>query len=438
MKKIVSIIAVALTAFAVMSCDKSENKPVETTVQLMYSSTLFDASDAEISVTDLAETVTYNATTSGGSAVFSLKPGSYTARCTYKTVEDGKRAAYTGESTITVLPKTVGTYNITLSRSESQQIIIKEVYNGGCPKNDGTGSYSNDAYIILYNNSEFEADATDIQFTFAAPYNGNGANKYLGTDGKLSYESESWIPAYGAIWWFTSDVKIAPYSQIVVACFGAIDHTATYTNSVNLANSAYYVMSNSGVTQYTNAKYAVADVVPSTHYLTCSPFTQGNAWALSNASPAFYIGKATKEEGLAWSTNADAYDHTMGTSAAFNVVKYPKADVIDAVEIWSAANIAKSNSRFPATVNTGYVALTNAKGYTIYRNVDKEATEALTENAGKIVYNYAGGTTDVEGTTDPSGIDAEASIAAGAHIIYSDTNNSATDFHQRKTASLKK
>ena len=84
------------------------------------------------------------------------------------------------------------------------------------------------------------------------------------------------------------------------------------------------------------------------------------------------------------------------------------------------------------------IPITNKMGYSVYRNVDKEATEALEENTGKLVYNYAGGTADVEGSTDPSGIDAEASMANGAHIIYCDTNSSMMDFHQRKVASLKK
>jgi len=112
--------------------------------------------------------------------------------------------------------------------------------------------------------------------------------------------------------------------------------------------------------------------------------------------------------------------------------------VVDAVEVWSAANVDKSQVRFSADVNVGYLPVTNKMGYSVYRNVDKEATEALEENAGKLVYNYSGGTTDVEGSTDPSGIDAEASIANGAHIIYSETNDSGKDFHQRKVASLKK
>lgn len=83
--------------------------------------------------------------------------------------------------------------------------------------------------------------------------------------------------------------------------------------------------------------------------------------------------------------------------------------------------------------------LTNFQGYSIYRNVDKAATEALPENAGKLVYGYSLGTLDYKGaqSTDPSGIDAEASIRNGAHIVYQDTNNSGNDFHQRAKASLK-
>ncbi len=42
-----------------------------------------------------------------------------------------------------------------------------------------------------------------------------------------------------------------------------------------------------------------------------------------------------------------------------------------------------------------------------------------------------------DGSTDPSGIDAEASLKNGARIIYQDTNNSTNDFHQRKQASLR-
>ena len=180
-----------------------------------------------------------------------------------------------------------------------------------------------------------------------------------------------------------------------------------------------------------------SDVIPASHNLTCLPFVTGNAWALSNSCPAFYIARMTKEEAQALSSNSAAFDHTMGTSAAFNVVKLPQAAVVDAVEVFNAAQ-ATNNLRFPASINTEAVKFTNKLGYTVYRNVDKAATEALKENAGKLVYSYAGGTeSETNGSTDASKIDAEASIKAGAHIIFSDTNNSKNDFHQRKVSALK-
>lgn len=196
-------------------------------------------------------------------------------------------------------------------------------------------------------------------------------------------------------------------------------------------------MSNEGITQYTNAKYVKSDVIPASHNLTCSPFVTGNAWALSNSCPAFYIARMSKDDALALSTNSAAYDHTLGTSAAFNVVKMPQSAVVDAIEVFNAAQ-ATNNLRFPSSINTESLKFTNKLGYTAYRNVDKAATEALPENSGKLVYNYAGGTeSETNGSTDSSKIDAEASIKAGAHIIFSDTNNSKNDFHQRKVSALK-
>ena len=84
--------------------------------------------------------------------------------------------------------------------------------------------------------------------------------------------------------------------------------------------------------------------------------------------------------------------------------------------------------RLTADIDAGYVSLTNQLGHTLYRNVDKAATEALSENSGKLVTGYS---------ADPSGIDAEASIKRGAHIIYKDTNNSSDDFHEREKCSLR-
>lgn len=439
MKKLLVLLSAAVLALSFAACNQVP-KLVSVSIQLKYEGMALAEADVPVSVVSASGVRYESPTDATGAATFQLPLGSYTASVTYKTASSGVYVVFTG-SNANVVAAAEGTtsYTIDLNRVQGQQILIKELYCTSCPKEGGT-FYTDDAYVILYNNSELEADASDIVFGFLAPYNGNAKNSYYTEDGTLTYEKENWLPSFGAIWWFQSPVRIPAYSQLVVAVFGAIDHTATVPASVNLANPAYYWMSNSGINPpYTNKKYNAAQVIPEANYLTCSPFTKGNAWALSNQSPAFFIGKMSSTQAKALSENADEYDHTMGTGEANYVVKFPKANVVDAVEVWSAANVEKSKARFSADVNIGYLPVTNKMGYSIYRNVDKEATEALSENAGKIVYNYADGTDDIEGgSTDKSGIDAEASIARGAHIIYSDTNNTSTDFHQRKVASLKK
>ena len=435
MKRFFAFVAIA-AAFGFASCnpqkgpDEPEVKLFDVTVQLAVDGTPFAVEGITVDVADAAGTATYAPVTdASGKVALTLPVGSYTATATYKTSENGVKTLFSGSTSSILIIESASSYDFTLplTKVESQQIIIKEVYATGCPAADGSAGNSDDAYVVIYNNSDVEADASQIVFGFCAPYNANGTNKYY-TGDNLLYENENWIPAYNAIWWFTSNVTIAPYSQKVIAVFGAVDFTATNPNSVDLSNPEYYWMSNNEISQYSNKKYQVAEGIPATNYLTAVPFNTGNAWALSNSAPAFFIGKMEAATVKAMCEDADNYDRTLGDKPAFYVVKFPKANVVDAVDIWSEANVAKSQVRFSADINSGYIALTNKLGNTIYRNVDAEATKALPENEGKIVEGYA---------DDPSGIDAEASIKAGAHIIYSDTNNSATDFHVRKVASIK-
>ena len=113
--------------------------------------------------------------------------------------------------------------------------------------------------------------------------------------------------------------------------------------------------------------------------------------------------------------------------------KIPTSWIIDGVEVYSNGYKSQNKKRLTPEIDGGSVLLTNQKGHTLYRNVDKTATEALPENAGKLVYTYTMGVT----TGDPNNIDAEASIKKGAHIVYMDTNNSTDDFHERKEFSIR-
>ena len=57
------------------------------------------------------------------------------------------------------------------------QIVIKELYNAGCPKDDGSGAFSNDKCIVLYNNCPQKAVVNNLCIAFAPPYNGHANNK---------------------------------------------------------------------------------------------------------------------------------------------------------------------------------------------------------------------------------------------------------------------
>lgn len=438
MKKIFLMLAAAAAMMAVACTPETpEAKTFDIKVSLEKNAAAYEVADITVGLRDLNGGSSYEAKTDEtGTATFTVLAGLYEASCSFKTAADGELFVYNGvNSNISVTAAGGVDFKLQLVESKSNQIIVKEIYSGGCKKDDGK-NFQYDSYIILYNNSDTPADASDICFAFTMPMNSNGASDWL-VDGKLSYEN-SYIPAGYGMWWFETDVIIEPYSQIVVATRGAVNHTATYSNSVDLSNAAYYVMYDpeSG---YTNASYypAPSEAIPTSHYLKAYSYGTGNAWPMSVGSAAFFIFNMDDVKTFA-QTEANL-DYTMKTSSVLGpCVKIPLDNVVDAVEIFAIGQESKNAKRFPASVDAGYIYHTTANGYTVYRNVDKEATEALEGNKSKLVYNYSLGTESIDQTTDPSGIDAEASIANGAVIIYKDTNNSTNDFHLRSVASLKK
>ena len=317
------------------------------------------------------------------------------------------------------------------------QIIIKEVYNGGVMLNDGSKNYQFDKCIILYNNCPQQAVVNNLCFGICSPFNAQANNNNYTESGQLSYESQGFTPALNGIWYYPQSLVIEPFSQVVVNVHGAIDNTQTVSNSVNYANKDYCCMYDpeSG---YDNTSYypTPADVIPTSHYLKAIRYGLGTAWALSVTSPAVYIFQTKDVTPDVYATAADNqwYDGGNNHQEANHCIKVPNEWIIDGVEIYAAAKKDDCKKRLTADIDAGYVWLTNQMGHAIYRNVDKASTEALPENSGKLVYNYALG---VDASTDPSGIDAEASIKNGAHIIYQDTNNSTADFHERQKCSLR-
>ena len=437
MKKILFLLAAA--ALMLTACRKDEEILVKVSVQLTQFGEPFTET-VPVMFASAAASYTQE-TDETGKALFEVPFGAYTASVSFKkgntnfngttqvVVELQTADPETGE--IPALPVTIA-----LTASNTSALIIKEYYDGGCKDNTGTKNYFYDKFITIYNNSDQEVDASRMCITMAQNSNTQAANKYTITDGIIEYELAGWTPASFGIWWFQTEVKMAPYSQIVVAITGGIDHTKTYSNSVDLSKADFVFYDKESGYNLAAAYPAPAETIDPSHYMKTYQFGQGTVWAplMANSAPYLLI----PEEGVdikEWVKTESNFDNR-GTNKSTNFAKVPIAWVLDALEEWPEADATKYFHRFPTAVNTGYNLATKNLGYTQYRNVDKEATEAIAENAGKLVYNYAGAVSEED--TDPSGIDAEASIGNGAKIVYMDTNNSANDFHQRKVASIKK
>lgn len=418
---------------------------MQISIQLNYpeSSEYGPQQGTTVRMTESTRGTVYEAQTDeNGLATFTLVPGRYTAAATDKRASNATIMVFNGTMTNrnismaddgSVLP-------IDLQASALSQLVIKEFYFGGCPDNAGSKTYQYDKYVILYNNSDLDAPLYNLSLSMINPYNSYGSNNDI-VDGKLIYDlgEDSWIPASAAFWTFgPTDVVVKPGEQIVIALNNANDNTLTYTNSVDLSDPSYYITYDPEDFNNKNYHPAPSANIPTSHYLTV-PVKLGisNAWPLSGSSPAFFLFAAPLGVDLTEFASNPDNQNFYNNNATQGRFKIPVDWILDGIEVFAAGK-ADNNKRLLATVDAGSVLFTNKLGYTCYRNVDVEATEAIEGNKEKLVYNYAYGTADLaDGSTDPSGIDAEASIRNGARIIYQDTNNSTNDFHMRRQASLR-
>ena len=128
--------------------------------------------------------------------------------------------------------------NIPLVASKTSQIVIKEVYCGGCKKDPLEGTYQSDKYVILYNNSEKVAYLDNICFGTVDPYNAYGTNVWLIADPETGEKSfRDYVPLVECVWGFPgggTDYPLEPGGQAVMCINGAIDHTLQYPLSVDL------------------------------------------------------------------------------------------------------------------------------------------------------------------------------------------------------------
>ena len=435
-----------------VSCEKDpeEVKTFDVTVQLAYPDDFAPAEGVAVTLRNIGTgDVNVTNTNASGAATFTVVAGLYEATASDERSDEVYRYIINGANSIVITDTWTNGASVSLSLtvtpvakpvegdvSPHGKLIIKELYVGGCQPNSGTATFSRDAYLIIYNNSSQPAAIDNLAVGTCFPHNAHQASSPFWINGAWIYADEPWMPSVYGAWQITNKDTLQPGEQRVIVVYQAINHTLTYSNSVNLANAGYYVAYDPTV--YNNTSYHIppSELIPTAQYLKAYRLSgvTANAWTISQNSPALYLFAPRDGVSLSEFVNDPGNIVLHGTSATQAALKVPRTWILDAIEVFQEGNEANSKTRFTPDVNVGYIAYTNNHGHTLYRNVDKEATEAIIANKGKLVYGYSLGWGE---STDPSGINAEASIRNGAHIIYKETNNTTQDFHQRGQASLR-
>ena len=406
------IIAIVLTLMCCIatSCGDSIAEPDEyltRPVQVEVQGDLSSKQGIVVRMTDDKGMVFTQATDDKGVATFHVPVGIYDIVVSHVSQpEDGWRTVYNGSaSNVAVMRTGDCTVSLTLTTATTSAIIIRELYVGGCQRDDGSGWFYRDKYVIIANNSDQRVVLPGLCLAIATPYNSYSINKNYDESGHLNYENEGFVPAASSFWYFQDDeVTFEPWEQKVIALNGAIDHTLTYSNSVNLARPEYYCTFDIEHYSSTSAYPSPSELIPTSHYLKAVRYgdQMESAWPLSNTSPAFFI--FTPPEGmtpLEFGNDVSNVWYDEGRAlATFACRKVPEQNILDGVEVFSTA-WDESSKRLTARVDVGAVYMTARYGHSVERRIDEQESKRQ------------------------------------GHTVYLDTNNSTNDFIEREQASLR-
>ncbi|MDE7126324.1 MAG: DUF4876 domain-containing protein [Bacteroidales bacterium] len=283
-------------------------------------------------------------------------------------------------------------------------IVIKEIYCGGCMKTPFEGTYQSDKYVILHNNTPEVQYLDSLCFGTLSPYNSTAAsNPWVSKDPVTGASVfRDFAPVIQAVWQFGGNGRafpLAPGDDAVIALCGAIDHTALYPLSVDLSNPDYFVCYNN--VYFWNTDYHPSpEGIPVGHYLNVVIKTGiASAYPFSISSPAVVIFRAEGTTIQDFIREADSVIPTPGSSVD-DVVCVPLDWIVDAVEVFDGRS-SNNKKRIHPVLDAGSVSLSGTyMGRSLMRRVNVDKTSA-----------------------------------AGYEVLV-DTNNSANDFYESEKQSL--
>lgn len=412
MKKLFCILSCLLAA----ACTSFEKNPYDGALRTLDVSLVYPADYAQylregvtVRLTDRNTSNVYTGLTDAqGRARFCVAAGHYRLSVLDKAAPE---MIFNGAVEQIDLARADAGVEVELKYAKPGSILIKEVYSGGCPEDPpSTGVYKKDKYIVLHNNS-FETYYLDgLCLGMAASYNSNANNPWTSIDpsGNIVFRDYASVP--DCIWAFPgsgTDFPLEPGEDAVVA-FHGVDHTQTYSQSVNLNQDGFFVLYDQALYpgNKTNPTPVPGDRIAPSHYMKVLKKTGksgengANTYVISDFSPAVILFRAPAEVDL------EAYlaDDLQSTISLASIVysKVPWSWIIDGVDVCNTSSAVR-NKRLHTDVDAGYVGFSGtSQCHTVHRKLNEEAT------------------------------------AAAGFEIYEDTNNSSNDFYERETPSLRK
>ena len=381
--KYIYILATVLASAILPGCSdlKNDNPYTATlntlTVSPVYPEGYGDGPQAGISanITETGKGTEYTATTGAdGKASIKVQDGIYRVTISYRTDEyifngSADRVRIIGEDKN--LP-------VSMDMTEPGEIVIKEIYCGGCLCYPLEGTYMSDSYIILHNNTSQVQYLDSLCIGVADPYNATGTNVWVSRDDDGTSVLPDFVPVIQAVWKIKGDGKtfpLQPGEDAVVCIFGAIDHTRQYPLSVNLNKPGYFVCYN--IEYFPNTRYhpVPGDNISSDRYLDVVIKTgQANAYTFSVNSPAVVIFKAEGTTIEDFVSSENAIVQKPGSSSD-RIVKLPIEWVLDGVEVFTGSS-AGNVKRLDPGIDAGYANFSAPYlGHTLFRKTDAQASE---------------------------------------------------------------
>lgn len=221
---------------SLFSCTKDENHSCTVNIQLISPEDypMLSFQEIKVTLTNKAHGATYSSPcSSAGLATFDVEYGYYTVSAYYQSTSG---LIFSGRiESLTLLAEQSGTttsIKLPLSRSQTNALVIKEIYYGGCIGKRGE-EYLADQYVTLYNNSDETIYLDGLCIAVVDPP-GSIESPWM------EYTDMKRIPVNDLTWQFPGSGKehpLLPGTETTIAT-NAVNHTGgeyQHPNSVDLS-----------------------------------------------------------------------------------------------------------------------------------------------------------------------------------------------------------